>query len=234
MIILDNYYKIIDGCETLCSPFELVKKIWDWFDYKDDSNMNINFVNAWMFTDVWDVVVHDKRGLMFTFDNDNYDKVIGCKFDKNRSGGITKQIKAEIMKTFILDYLGGKEVNNSGVIRYFLEGYDIKEFWKAWKYLVRGVNYMDYTVYIKDKLTFVELRNEYFLSLGFDDSWEYSGVYDKERKIIKFTSWNKSGNNKEENKIVNICGGKILVDGVWMSKFEGTKEEFETFCRLML
>ena len=226
MLVLDNYYEVRDGYQTLCSPFNLVKKIWGWFEYKDDTRMGINFIDAWMFEDVWDVVVHNKRGLMFTFDKDNY--------NKNRNIGITRQIKAEIMKTFILDYLGGEEANNSGVIRYFLEGYDINEFWRAWKYLVRGVSYMDYVIYIKDELTFIELRNEYFLKLGFDNSWEYSGVYDKKRNIIKFTSCAKSGDNREENKMVNICDGKILVDGVWMSKFEGTKEEFETFCGLML
>lgn len=226
MLVLDNYYEIIDGCKTLCSPFKLVKKIWDWWDLRgNDENMGISFVNAWMFDDVWDVVVHGKSGLMFTFDKSNFDSY-------NRSG-ITKQIKAEIMKTFIVEYLGGKEVNNSGVIRYFLEGYDIKEFWKAWNYLVKGINYMDYTVYIKDELTFIELRNEYFLGLGLDDSWEYSGVYDRVRKNIRFTAWSKSGNIKEENRIVNMCEGKIFVDGIWMSKFEGTKEEFETFCRLI-
>lgn len=226
MLVLDNYYEVRDGYKTLCSPFKLVKKIWDWWDLRgNDENMGISFVNAWMFEDVWDVVVHGKVGLMFTFDKNSY--------SKSRYVGITTQIKTEIMKTFIVEYLGGEEVDNSGVIRYFLEGYDIKEFWKAWNYLVKGINYMDYTVYIKDELTFIELRNEYFLKLGLDDSWEYSGVYDRVRNVIKFTSWSKSGNIKEENKIVNLCNGKILVDGVWMCCFEGTKEEFETFCRLI-
>lgn len=230
--------------KDIYGTYSVIKKEWDWLEISKKAGngvgvnglMSCNFIDGWMFEEILQIRFEGsgKEGVLIEFDRNG--------FSKRQGQEPIKQTKVEIIKSILINFFNASLVKDVG-LKYFLEGYDIKQFFDEWVSRVYGKNFVKnvkdkkYKIYVDEKLSYIWLDSLYFMGkVGLSSKIGHCGFFDVVENKVKFSLWSDGTVWSESvpGKYISLFGGvDVWGKGVYMCEFDGSLEEFGSVCEFL-
>ena len=234
----DSYYEV-DGMKVFNSPYNIIKKEWNWHSYIREWKGNgdgrddvlLELFDNFTFDEVLEVRFKEsgESGLLLYFDDH--------RFSFYRTSSTSIQVRLEVIKSILVNYLKCVIIKERGHIKYFLPNYNIEKLFVELRNILSiDIWIEEKNIRINNKKSYITLGDSFFTGIGFDGGWIYEGVYDIIENRIRFTSWPRCGlydDGIQKDSKIGFFSGVELYKNVWMCAFDGNIENFRGVCELL-